>query len=162
GQASDAAPIKGADYDGYEQQTAQFWHKTLDQAGTVLQVPGSGAETKVLDAYKANLAFSLILMNVIDGRYYWNANPTIYAHYWLRDTAFDIDAILNAGFTDVAKQVTLAMLDWQSDSGQFISQSGQYDGNGEALWAFANYYERTHDTDFARQVWPAVQRAMDW
>ncbi|WP_433170964.1 NEW3 domain-containing protein [Actinoallomurus sp. CA-150999] len=162
GQDSDTAPIKGADYDGYEQQTAQFWHKTLDQAGTVLQVPGSGAETKVLDAYKANLAFSLILMNVIDGRYYWNANPTIYAHYWLRDTAFDIDGILNAGFTDVAKQVTLEMLDWQSDSGQFISQSGQYDGNGEALWAFANYYERTHDTEFARQVWPAVQRAMDW
>lgn len=162
GESSDAGPIAGASYDQYEAQTAAFWHQTLDKAGTTLQIPGGGVETKALDTYKANLAFSLILMNVIDGKYFWNANPTVYDHYWLRDTAFDIDGILNAGFTDVAKQVTLEMLDWQSSSGQFISQRGENDGNGEALWAFANYYERTHDTAFARQVWPAVQKAMDW
>ena len=162
GQQSDVDALSGAGYDAYHARTAAFWHHTLDRVGSDLTIPGGGVETKVLDTYKAGLAFSLLLMNVVGGRYFWNANPTVYDRYWLRDTAFDIDGILDAGFTDVARKVTLEMLTWQAPSGQFISQNGENDGNGEALWAFANYYNRTHDAAFARQVWPAVQRAMNW
>lgn len=160
-QESDLSAIRGVDYETELAQTAKFWHDTLDN-GTRIDIPGDGVESKVLDTYKANLAFSLLLFDEVGGKYFWDANPTVYDHYWLRDTAFDIDGILGAGFTDLARNVVLEMLDWQMSNGQFESQSGENDGNGQALWAFGNYYARTHDKAFARAVWPAVQRAMDW
>jgi hypothetical protein len=159
---SDRKAIQGADYGTYLAKTARFWHKTLDQAGTRIQIPGPGVESKVLDTYKANLAFSLLLVNIVDGHYFWRGNPTIYDHYYIRDAAFDIDGLLDAGVTDVARHLALAMLSWQKRNGLFISQSTELDGNGQALWTFGNYYSRTHDKRFARRVWPAVQKAMAW
>ncbi|WP_345470751.1 NEW3 domain-containing protein [Actinoallomurus oryzae] len=161
-QESDASAIRGADYDTYLTDTANFWHRTLDKADTRIDVPGTGVESKVLDTYKANLAFSLLLFDNVDGHYFWDANPTVYDGYWLRDTAFDMDGMLDAGFPEIVRGVTLAMLDYQTDDGQFNSQAGQVDATGQALWAFGNYYTRTHDKEFAQRVWPAVQRAMAW
>lgn len=161
GQESDLSAIRGVDYDSELAQTAKSWHDTLDN-GTKIEIPGDGVESKVLDTYKANLAFSLLMYDEVGGKAFWDANPTVYDHYYLRDTAFDIDGILGAGFTDLARNVALEMLDWQMDNGQFESQSGENDGNGQALWTFGNYYARTHDKAFAQAVWPAVQRAMDW
>lgn len=160
-QESDLSAIRGVDYGDELEQTAAFWHDKLDN-GTKIEIPGDGVERKVLDTYKANLAFSLLTYDEVGGKAFWDANPTVYDHYYLRDTAFDIDGILGAGFTDLARSAALEMLDWQMDNGQFESQSGENDGNGQALWSFGNYYARTHDKAFAEAVWPAVQQAMDW
>jgi hypothetical protein len=159
---ADRKAIQGAEYDTYLAKSSRFWHKKLDRAGTRIQIPGPGVESKVLDTYKANLAFSLLLVNIVDGHYFWRGNPTIYDRYWLRDDAFDIDGLLDAGFTAMARHLALAMLPWQKKNGQFASQRTELDGNGQALWTFGNYYARTHDKQFARRVWPAVQKAMAW
>jgi hypothetical protein len=161
-QESDLTAVSGASYQEYLTGIADFWHRTLDRAGTRIEVPGTGVESKILDTYKASLALSLLTFDKVDGKYFWDANPTVYDGYWLRDAAFDMDGMLDAGFPDIVRGVDVAMLDYQHDDGQFNSQSGQLDATGQALWAFGNYYAATHDAAFARQVWPAVQRAMAW
>ncbi|HET8591847.1 MAG TPA: NEW3 domain-containing protein, partial [Nakamurella sp.] len=161
-QSSDTAAIGQADYDTERSATSDFWHRTLDNAGTTIDVPGDGVERKVVDTYKASLALSLIDVDLIDGQCFWDANPTVYDNYYLRDAAFDLDGLLNAGFTDLVKSCTRAMLPWQNADGEFQSQNNEWDGNGEALWMMGDYITRTHDTAFAQEVYPAVQRAMAW
>jgi hypothetical protein len=160
--ASDADALRAADYTDYLEKTVAFWRETLDGADTVLDLPSEDGERKVLDTYKTSIALSLINLDILDGHYFWDANPTIYDHYWIRDTAFNLNGILAAGFHDLAKNVALQMLDYQKENGQFESQANEHDGNGQALWTFGVIYERTRDKDFARRVWPAVQRSMDW
>ncbi len=49
-----------------------------------------------------------------------------------------------------------------ANDGLFISQPEQYDGFGEALWAYAEYVRRTGDAAYARRLLPSVERAMAW
>jgi hypothetical protein len=46
--------------------------------------------------------------------------------------------------------------------GNFLSQKEQYDGWGEALWAYGQHYRMTKDRQFAEKVFPSIKRAVKW
>jgi hypothetical protein len=66
------------------------------------------------------------------------------------------------GFHRDARRALMAMLAAQGADGELVSQPGQHDGNGQALWALGDHVALTRDRAFARAVLPQVGRAVDW
>ena len=119
-------------------------------------------EAKVADTYYANVG------NILASRYqqegYWiqTVNRLQYHAFWLRDAAVITNALDLIGLHDIARQNLGFFGVWQEPSGLFISRPEQYDGFGQALWAMGEHVRRTGDAAYARDVMPAVGRAMTW
>jgi hypothetical protein len=107
-------------------------------------------------------------MNLLMARYqqngYWiqTVNQLQYHAFWLRDAAVITSAFDQVGLHDIAAQDLRFFETWQQPDGLFVSRPNQYDGFGQALWAFGDHVRRTGDVNFAQRVLPAVGRAMNW
>ena len=158
---SDLGPIENASYGAELAATDQFWTRELAGTGSDATIP----EAKVGDTYKASIVALLTdALDIIGGHWYLTANPTIYNGFYLRDSAFHIEALLDAGFSDVVRRILTDYPAWQDpSSGRYVgAQSSEYDSNGEALWAIGRYEQITHDAAFARSILASVQAAMNW
>ncbi|MHB1035513.1 MAG: glycoside hydrolase family 15 protein [Pirellulales bacterium] len=69
--------------------------------------------------------------------------PYTYKRFWVRDTAFILQALLCAGLTKRAEAVLPHLLSRQTHTGYFLSQEGEWDANGEALWSLAQFCRLT-------------------
>ncbi|MEA2495832.1 MAG: hypothetical protein QOJ29_3743, partial [Thermoleophilaceae bacterium] len=149
--------IAAASYGPTRARVLGTWRRLLGRAMD-LHVP----EGKVVDTFYTSL------MNLLMSRYrqegYWiqTVNQLQYHAFWLRDTAVISSMFDLVGMHDIAAQDLRFFLTWQQPDGLFISRTGQYDGFGQALWAFGDHVRRTGDTGFAQTVLPAVDRAMSW
>jgi hypothetical protein len=65
--------------------------------------------------------------------------PYTYKRFWFRDAAFIIDGLLALGMFSRAERVLRRFPERQSHDGYFLSQAGEWDSNGEALWAMHRY-----------------------
>jgi hypothetical protein len=63
-------------------------------------------------------------------------NPFQYRDVWLRDGARVAHALAISGHGDVARRMVAGLARFQWPNGAFLSQRGQLDGSGQALWAF--------------------------
>ncbi len=63
-------------------------------------------------------------------------NPFQYRDVWLRDGARSVAALAMAGQVQTARDLVVGFLAYQWPQGPFLSQRGQLDGTGQALWAF--------------------------
>ena len=72
--------------------------------------------------------------------------PYTYRRFWFRDAAYIIYALLCAGFIKRAKRVLDTFPEKQTPLGHFLSQDGEWDSNGEALWVLNKYFELTGET----------------
>ena len=119
-------------------------------------------EAKVSDAYYANVGNILAARYQQDGYWIQTVNRLQYHAFWLRDGAIITNALDLIGLHDIARQNLGFFGVWQEPSGLFISRPEQYDGFGQALWAMGEHVRRTGDTGYARDLLPAVGRAMAW
>jgi hypothetical protein len=149
--------IAKASYAASRARVLGTWRHMLGAAMDV-HVP----EGKVVDTFYASLMNLLMSRYRQDGYWIQTVNQLQYHAFWLRDSAVISSAFDMAGLHKTAAQDLRFFLTWQQPDGLFISRTGQYDGFGQALWAFGDHVRRTGDADFARQVLPAVGRAMDW
>jgi hypothetical protein len=62
--------------------------------------------------------------------------PFHYRDVWLRDGARAMHALAISGYTRESRELASSFLDFQWPHGPFVSQAGQLDGTGQALWAF--------------------------
>jgi hypothetical protein len=85
-----------------------------------------------------------------------------YDGLFLRDGAYQIYALALAGYLREAKQSLEFFLDYQKPDGQFVSQEGELDGNGQALWALVEYYELSRDRAWLERVYPQIAKAVEW
>ncbi len=69
--------------------------------------------------------------------------PYIYRRFWFRDAAFILKALLCAGLKDRVRRALDCFRDRQTLQGYFLSQEGEWDSNGEALWIMQQYCEMT-------------------
>jgi hypothetical protein len=60
--------------------------------------------------------------------------PYTYRRFWFRDSAFILHALACAGLFDRVERSLASFPDRQTRSGFFLSQEGEWDSNGEALW----------------------------
>ena len=69
--------------------------------------------------------------------------PFIYRRFWFRDAAFILYALLAAGFKTRVRRAIDQFRSRQTTAGYFLSQEGEWDSNGEALWIMRQYCEMT-------------------
>jgi hypothetical protein len=82
--------------------------------------------------------------------------PYTYKRFWFRDSAFILHALLCVGLADRAERVLDRYPDRQTRTGFFLSQEGEWDSNGEALWIMKRYCELT-----GRKPKPGWRRAIE-
>jgi hypothetical protein len=151
------AAIAAASYPTTYGHVLGSWRSMLGRAMSV-HVP----ESKVVDTFYASL-MNMLLARYRQGGYWVQAvNDLQYHAFWLRDTAVISSALDQAGLHDIAAQDLGFFAAWQQPDGLFISRPNQYDGFGQALWAYGDHVRRTGDVAFAKKVLPAVGRAMGW
>jgi hypothetical protein len=149
--------IASASYTSSRARVLGTWKRMLRGAMDV-HVP----ESKVVDTFYASLMNLLMSRYRQDGYWIQTVNNLQYHAFWLRDSAVITSMFDQVGLHDIAAKDLRFFLTWQQPDGLFISRVGQYDGFGQALWAFGDHVRRTGDADFARMVLPAVERAMAW
>jgi putative flippase GtrA len=72
--------------------------------------------------------------------------PYIYRRFWFRDAAFILHGLLCAGFKRRVARALECFRSRQTMQGYFLSQEGEWDSNGEALWIIRQYCEMTGNT----------------
>jgi hypothetical protein len=121
------------------------WRETL--AGSPpLRVPDPGF------AYLYDAAVRTLVLHS-PGEVY--PGPYTYKRFWFRDAAFILHALLCAGLTDRVERVLDRFPDRQTRAGFFLSQEGEWDSNGEALWILRRYCEltgRRPNTSWGRSI----------
>jgi hypothetical protein len=60
--------------------------------------------------------------------------PGTYRRFWFRDAAFMVNALLSCGLRRRARRALDRFPERQNLMGYFLSQNGEWDSNGEALW----------------------------
>jgi hypothetical protein len=65
--------------------------------------------------------------------------PYTYKRFWFRDAAFILNALLSLGLFDRARRAIDRFPARQTRAGYFLSQDGEWDANGEALWIMDRY-----------------------
>ncbi len=71
-----------------------------------------------------------------DGRWLPIGGPFQYRDFWLRDGARVVQALAISGHVEEARQLVDGFAPLQWPEGPYITQRGQLDGTGQALWAF--------------------------
>jgi len=69
--------------------------------------------------------------------------PYIYRRFWFRDAAFILYAMLCVGLKKRVRRALDCFRARQTLQGYFLSQEGEWDSNGEALWIMRQYCEMT-------------------
>jgi hypothetical protein len=152
-----AEELAGSTFDGTHRAIVWQWHQILDR-GMNIEVP----EAKVNDTFRASLVYDLLALDLEDGQTVQTVNDFQYHRFYLRDAADFVHMYDITGYSDIAARVLTFFPTRQQPDGNFLSQPGQYDGWGEAMWAFGEHYGRTHDLAFANAVYPDVVRAVHW
>jgi hypothetical protein len=151
------AALAAASFDVSHTQVVRFWKMVLAQ-GMQIELP----EAKPVETFNASLVYDLLGRNIVDGQFVQTANQFQYHRFYLRDSADYVRMYDATGYKDIGSQVVAFFATRQLPNGNFLSQPGEYDGWGEALWTYGEHYRRTHDLAFARSVYPSVVRAVDW
>jgi len=87
--------------------------------------------------------------------------PYTYKRFWFRDAAFILDAMLCVGLSERVKKIVGRFPTRQTSAGYFLSQDGEWDSNGEALWALRRFCELTNQKPDPQ--WKgSIYRAAKW
>ncbi len=65
--------------------------------------------------------------------------PYTYKRFWFRDAAFILNVLLTLGGVDRTRRVLKHFSPRQRRDGYFLSQEGEWDSNGEALWMYERF-----------------------
>lgn len=155
--AADVQELESAAFDTALNQTEDRWLKRLNR-GIQISLP----EKEVTDTFKANLIDDMMAREHIGDDYIQTVNDLQYHAFWLRDGSHIMNAYDETGNLNLVRQSLPFFMTLQKPDGLFLSQSGQYDGWGQALWTFGRYYQFSHDRAYAKNVFPAVLRAVHW
>ncbi len=151
------AAIEQSSFDRRIAQVRSFWNTQIG-SGISIETP----EKKVNDTYKTSLVNDLESLNLVNGQIVQTINQLHYHGFYLRDSADFVRMYDTSSYSGIAGEVLKFFAVKQQPNGNFLSQPGQYDGWGEALWAYGEHYRITHDKQFAAAVYPRVQRAVGW
>lgn len=153
----ETAEILRTSYNEELKKTVDDWERILS-AGMEIETP----EAKVNNTFKASLVYDLLARDHIGDDYIQTVNKLQYHAFWLRDASDIVNMYDLTGYPKYASQDLDFFARFQQPDGQFLSQPGQYDAQGEVLWVYGQHYLMTHDMAFAKRVFPAVERAVDW
>jgi hypothetical protein len=155
---ADAADLrKAVDHEAIVSLARRAWRGWLDEA-VQLATP----DTLVNAAWRAALVTLIQSQEKFGDDWVSIGNPFQYRDVWIRDGARVVRALAVAGLTDRAKANAWAFRRFQLPPGAFLSQRGQLDGTGQALWAFEQVASLPPDPETAKRYLPMAREALDW
>jgi hypothetical protein len=87
--------------------------------------------------------------------------PYTYRRFWFRDACIILQALLAAGYIERARQALDRFPARQKATGYFQSQEGEWDSNGQVLWAYGRFCAFTGESP--REGWlDAIRRGVGW
>jgi hypothetical protein len=144
-------------FDAAKAQVIAYWNNILS-TGMQIELP----EPKAFDTFSTNLIYDLIAIDHLGPDYIQTVNKLHYHTFYLRDSADIVHSYDVTGYPQIARECLDFFAKSQKPDGNFLSQPQQYDGWGEAVWAYAQHYRITHDKAFAEWALPQIDRAVDW
>ncbi|MFA5059195.1 MAG: GtrA family protein [Candidatus Omnitrophota bacterium] len=87
--------------------------------------------------------------------------PYIYRRFWFRDAAFILHALLCVGLNERVRRALDCFRSRQTKQGYFLSQEGEWDSNGEALWIMRQYCEMTGNVP-PNEWKESIHKASQW
>ncbi len=118
---------------GYQKTAQLAWEKSLNGVA-LLRIP---------DEHFQFLYDAAIRTMVLHSPREVYPGPYIYRRFWFRDAAFILHALLCVGLKGRVKRALDCFRARQTSRGYFLSQEGEWDSNGEALWIIRQYCEMT-------------------
>jgi hypothetical protein len=159
-------PVAGSDadraLDGLPLAAARGELSSLWAAQEAGMMRISVPEAKVQATYQAAIA------EILESRYQtpsgWVQSPNRlqYQAFWIRDAAIETQALDLVGLHAAAAQNLSFMDTFQEPGGLFISQAGQYDELGEALWALSQHAQLSQDPAYAAAQLGRMGAAIEW
>lgn len=134
-----------------------IWHASEAHL-TKIEVP----ERKVVSTYEASIAEMMLSRYRTPRGWMQTPNRLQYDSFWIRDAAIESEALDLAGLHRPAVQDLSFLQSFQQPSGLFISQEGQYDGVGEALWALSRHAQLSASPGYAAATLPRIALAIGW
>ncbi|MFA5276596.1 MAG: GtrA family protein, partial [Candidatus Omnitrophota bacterium] len=122
-------------YCGYQETAELAWKKSL-QGACLLQIP---------DEHFKFLYQAAIQTMILHSPKEVYPGPYIYRQFWFRDAAFILNALLSVGLKERVRRALDCFRSRQTAEGYFLSQEGEWDSNGEALWIMSQYCQMTGD-----------------
>lgn len=87
--------------------------------------------------------------------------PYTYKRFWFRDAAFMLNVVLALGGVERTRRVLQHFAPRQRRDGYFLSQEGEWDSNGEAIWMFHRFVALTGETLPAEWL-ASVEKGARW
>ena len=87
--------------------------------------------------------------------------PYTYKRFWVRDSAFILNAALCTGLHERVTAAMPHLLQRQDRSGYFHSQDGEWDANGQALWLMEQYLQVANKS-FPAEWTSVIKKATSW
>jgi hypothetical protein len=136
-----------------KESAVREWEDMLSK-GLSVSLP----DAKINECFRANSAF----LHLFDDGDEITPGPLTYHRFWFRDAAFLINALDKLGYSEQAKRKLVTYPGRQRKDGFFISQNGEWDANGEALWTLMEHYRLTRDRDLLEEVYPSIRKGIAW
>ena len=87
--------------------------------------------------------------------------PYTYRRFWFRDACLILHALLAGGYIERARRALESFPQRQRASGYFQSQEGEWDSNGQVLWAYGRFQAMTGESLPASWL-DAIERGSRW
>ncbi len=134
-------------------RTVSYWRDLMAKAARI-EVPCEKSAQALLAAHVCQMLASD--HGVLHG------GEGFYDEFYIRDGAYQVLELEEAGLPDAARNTIAACLRAQRPDGRFETQKDQFDANGQALWALWQFYKITADRPWLAQAYPQMRRAADW
>jgi len=138
-------------YLGYQETAELAWKKSV-QCAVQLQIP---------DEHFQFLYEAAIRTMVLHSPQEVYPGPYIYRRFWFRDAAFILSALLCVGLKERVRRALDCFRLRQTAQGYFLSQEGEWDSNGEALWIMRQYCQMTGSVP-PKEWLESIKKAGKW
>ena len=149
----DAAAFDNQDPKVWLRRTIDYW-KNLMAGAARIEVPCQKATEALLAAHVCQL--------IASDHGELHGGEGFYDHFYVRDGAYQIMELEEAGLWDACAKAVEAFLRCQRPDGRFASEKKELDGNGQAVWALWQYWKITGDRNWLERVYPPMRKAADW
>lgn len=136
-----------------KREFSTVWRGLLAQ-GMTIRVP----DDAVQNAFDANKAHLLVLHDV-DAI---TPGPFLYHEFWFRDAAFMLHALNQLGYHIQVKQVLATIRDHIRKDGYVLSQDGEWDSNGQALWLLEQDAKLSGDYELLHAMYWQMLNMAHW
>ncbi|MFW6303015.1 MAG: hypothetical protein ACOC2L_00205 [Candidatus Sumerlaeota bacterium] len=145
-------PVEAVQEEDGAKSADEEWDEAFKNAGK-LQIPDAKLD------YLYKVALRTVLLHTQDKDVY--PGPFMYKRFWFRDAAFILSAMIAVNMEERTHRVLDSFGSRQSATGYFLSQEGEWDSNGEALWIMGRYCDLTGQEPHPE--WKkAIHKAAEW